>query len=121
MTVKITANFLSSYPIWTNPHTMDIESFKKLDPTIQMSMIIAMYIRNEMDDFHSEHLSDKQMRELNPIIRQATYNILKYLKLASSNESSNEKVVAQDIINFQIQSIPDYWELPSDEATRKDA
>lgn len=57
--------------------------------------------------------SDEQMKELNPIIRQATYDILNYLKLASSDENSNEKIVAQGVINFLIQSIPDYWELPN--------
>lgn len=89
---------------------MDLENFKKLDPTIQMSFIIAMNIRNAMEDFHFKHLSDEQMKELNPIIRQAIYDTLYYLKLTSNDESSGE-IVTQDIINFLIQSIPDYWEL----------
>jgi len=91
---------------------MDTENFQKLDTTVQIALIIVMYIRNDMEDFHCHHLSDKQMKELNPIIRQATYDILKHLRLASSNESSKEKVIAKDIINFQIELIPDYWELP---------
>ncbi len=48
---------------------MDTEDFDKLDSTVQMSMVIAMHIRNEMENFHSEHLSDEQMKKLNPIIR----------------------------------------------------
>jgi len=32
---------------------------------------IAMVIRNAMEDFHCRHLSDEQMAELNPIIRDA--------------------------------------------------
>lgn len=100
---------------------MNSEDFKKLDPTIQMSFIIAMNIRNALEDFHSKHLSDEQMQELNPIIRQATYDILNYLKLASNNESNREKITAQEVINFQIRSIPDYWELPIEKDIPKDA
>lgn len=73
-----------------------------------------MHIRNEMENFHSEHLSDEQMRELNPIIRQATYDILRHLKFASGDEKSDEKIVAQGVINFLIQSVPDYWEFEND-------
>ncbi len=32
---------------------------------------IAMVIRNAMEDFHCQHLTDDQMKELNPIIRNA--------------------------------------------------
>lgn len=38
---------------------------------------IAVYVRYCMEDFHVEHLSDKQMKELNPIIRNAIYTFLK--------------------------------------------
>ena len=55
-----------------------------LDFAVQMSFIVAMNIRNAMEHFHSKHLSDEQMKELNPIIRQAIYDILNYLKLAST-------------------------------------
>lgn len=45
---------------------MDSEDFKKLDPAIQISFIVAMNIRNNMENSHSKHLSDEQMKELNP-------------------------------------------------------
>ena len=32
---------------------------------------ISIVIRNAMEDFHTKHLSDAQMKELNPIIRNA--------------------------------------------------
>ena len=32
---------------------------------------MAMVVRNAMEDFHCEHLTDDQMKELNPIIRNA--------------------------------------------------
>jgi hypothetical protein len=37
---------------------------------------IAIVVRNAMEDFHSKYLSDEQMRELNPIIRNAIYTAL---------------------------------------------
>ncbi len=99
---------------------MNNEKFEKLDSTTQISLLIAMYIRNEMEDFHCEHLSDEQMKELNPIIRQAVYNIMRYIKLAYKKNNDAEKIFANREINFQRQSIPDYWELPTEEAFRKD-
>ncbi len=44
---------------------MDIEDFNKLSSTVQMSLVIAMHIRNEIENFHSECLSDEQMKKLN--------------------------------------------------------
>jgi hypothetical protein len=41
------------------------------DETAGIAMVVAMAVRNEMEDFHHEHLSDEQMAELNPIIRNA--------------------------------------------------
>ena len=86
---------------------MEHQDFLRLDKTTRTSLIIAMYIRNELEDFHSNHLTDSQMKELNPIIRQAVFNILTYLKLAGSAD-----VAALKIIDYQIMLIPDYWELP---------
>ena len=100
---------------------MDSEEFKKLDPTIQMSFILAMNIRNNMENFHFEHLSDEQMNELNPIIRQAIYDILSYFNPTSNDANNCEKIVAQDHINYLIQSIPDYWELPNENIPAKPA
>lgn len=37
---------------------------------------IAAYVRMNIEDFHAEHLSDAQMRELNPLIRNAIYTFL---------------------------------------------
>lgn len=94
---------------------MDTKDFQKLDPTIQISLMLAMSIRNEMEGFQAVHLSDEQMRELNPIIRQAIYNIWRYIDLASQEQNGAKKVYATKVINFQIGLIPDYWELPTEE------
>lgn len=38
--------------------------------------LIAAIVRNQMEDFHNKYLSDAQMKELNPIIRNAIYTAL---------------------------------------------
>ena len=43
---------------------------KKTKESLQTwAKVIAMHVRNEMEGFHCQHLSDAQMKELNPIIR----------------------------------------------------
>jgi len=39
-------------------------------------MTEGMVVRNATEEFHAEHLTDEQMRELNPIIRNAIYTAL---------------------------------------------
>jgi hypothetical protein len=36
--------------------------------------VVALHVRNEMEDFHCKHLSDDQMKELKWIIRKATWS-----------------------------------------------
>lgn len=70
------------------------------------TFFVAMVIRNAMEDFHCEHLSDKQMTELNPIIRNAVYTAL----YASHCSEKSEKW--QKYIEYQRSMIPPYWEEP---------
>ena len=44
-----------------------------------LAKAISIVIRNNMEDFHCKHLSDEQMKELNPIIRNSIYSALKIL------------------------------------------
>jgi len=67
---------------------------------------IAITVRNAMEDFHAENLSDKQMRELNPIIRNAIYTALHAQAHAGDNEG------CRVYIQFQEHLIPEYWEEP---------
>ena len=46
--------------------------------------------------------------------------MLRYLKLAAKEENDNEKLSSKNVINYQIQLIPNYWELPTEDAFRKD-
>ncbi|MCY6491429.1 hypothetical protein [Leptolyngbya sp. GGD] len=65
-----------------------------------------MTVRNEMEDFHCKYLSDAQMRELNPMIRNAIATALYTARNYSEDEASFEWT------NFQLKLIPEYWEEP---------
>lgn len=68
-------------------------------------MYVAMAVRNAMESFHHDHLTDEQMAELNPIIRNAiatAYYALRHM----------EDPRCESFVNFQNRLIPDYWELP---------
>ncbi len=72
----------------------------------EMAMFLAMAVRNAMEDFHHRHLSDEQMKELNPIIRNAIYTGLQALRHYDRSEC------AQSFTDFQKMLIPKYWEQP---------
>ena len=67
---------------------------------------IAVVVRNAMEGFHSKYLSDEQMRELNPIIRNPIYTAL--YTTHYYRESANVKA----FISQQSSMIPTYWEEP---------
>lgn len=83
----------------------------------QMAMLIAMHVRNEMEDFHVAHLTDEQMRELNPIIRNAIYDALTLMKRSNQGESR-----ARRLLGWLSQMVPSYWEAPelSPEVAKKE-
>lgn len=74
--------------------------------TRQTAMYIAIVVRNAMEDFHVQHLSDAQMRELNPLIRNAICTALHALR------STDHSVAARQFVAFQLHMIPNYWEEP---------
>ena len=82
-----------------------------LDKKLQESMkdltkTISIVIRNAMEDFHTKHLSDAQMKELNPIIRNAVYTAL------YAGEYQNQSSRAKQFLDSQMEMIPGYWEEP---------
>jgi hypothetical protein len=79
---------------------------KKLTQLQALAMYVAQVVRNEMEDFHAEHLSDAQMRELNPIIRNAIYTALYAAEQAEQGEARS-----QVWIDFH-KHWPAYWEAP---------
>jgi hypothetical protein len=70
------------------------------------AMFIAAIVRNAMEDFHCKYLSNKQMKELNPIIRNAIATALHILRHSQTNEA------AKKAMEFSFGCIPDYWEEP---------
>jgi hypothetical protein len=66
---------------------------------------IAMVVRNAMEDFHGKHLSDAQMAELNPIIRNAIYTALHAME-------HSDEAGAKGFMDFTKMLIPAYWEPP---------
>ena len=71
-----------------------------------MAKFLALVVRNEMEDFHHNHLSDEQMKELNPIIRNAIYTGLHALRHCRTSRG------AKAFVAFQTRQIPNYWEAP---------
>ena len=70
----------------------------------KLASYIAMVVRNAMEDFHCEHLTDGQMKELNPIIRNA---VCTALHAFNSYEQSD---AAARFVDFNLRMIPTYWE-----------
>ena len=79
----------------------DLEMFLRLN-----AKFIAMVIRNAMEDFHHKYLSDAQMKELNPIIRNAIFTAL-YAK-----ETMTKSARSEEFVKYHFNMIPCYWEQP---------
>ena len=77
-----------------------------VDADQKLANYIAMVIRNAMEDFYCEHLTDDQMKELNPIIRNAIYTGLHALA------HYDRSVAARSFADYQRILIPNYWEEP---------
>ena len=76
------------------------------DPEKLFAMYIALTVRNNMEDFHVKYLTDAQMKELNPLIRDAIYTALH-----SITEAEHNKWIKK-YVDLGYQMIPDYWEPP---------
>lgn len=58
----------------------------------RLAKCIASYVRNGIEDFHVDYLSDEQMRELNPLIRNAVYTFLVDFKGEMNKIASDENI-----------------------------
>lgn len=65
---------------------------------------IASVIRDAMEQFHIDHLTDEEMKKLNPILRNAVYSAL----YAYDNRERSEK--AKRFVEYHLSMIPEYWE-----------
>lgn len=71
-----------------------------------VTKLLAHEVRNRMEDFHVEHLSDKQMAKLNPLVREGIFNAL--FAIANYDRDS----FSRDFVNMHLLSVPEYWETP---------
>jgi hypothetical protein len=83
-----------------------MQILKRSKNSQEMAMFLAMVVRNALEDFHHRYLSDEQMKELNPIIRNAIYTGLQALRHYDRSEG------ARSFTDFQNMLIPKYWEQP---------
>lgn len=58
----------------------------------RLAKAVAYYIRNGIENFHVNYLSDEQMRELNPLIRNAIYTFLVDFKQGINEIASDENI-----------------------------
>lgn len=77
-----------------------------------IAKIVAMEVRNAMEDFHVKHLTDEQMRELNPIVRNAIFSALVLLTHAGdeSDRAKNQNAIAG--VSRLLMMLPKCWEEP---------
>lgn len=61
--------------------------------------VIASYVRENIEDFHCEHLNDAQMKELNPLIRNAIYTALRDIMFRPTRTYAVQKL-----------NLAPYWE-----------
>ena len=84
---------------------MDLNQFSDDDQGRRcFSRCLAIVVRNAMDEFHSKYLSDEQMAELNPIIRNAIYTATYALNHMHRSKKAEQYVM------YHMSMIPDYWE-----------
>jgi hypothetical protein len=77
----------------------------------EWSKVIAMNIRNQMEEFHCKHLNDDQMKELNPIIRKATYEVLRQLYFLKKG-TKKQRLVAVQQVHYLLMLLPKCWDAP---------
>src|SRR5437868_2330616 len=73
--------------------------------------LLAMSVRNEMEDFHREHLTDDQMKELNPLVRKGIFTALRSIFLLMKGKTERHRLLGGVFIVHWLAMIPDYWEV----------
>src|SRR5438105_4942449 len=73
--------------------------------------LIAMNVRNAMENFHCENLTDEQMKILNPIIRKGIYEALRAMRM-SLNGTKDQRLIGYSNVAYWLSMIPECWEDP---------
>jgi hypothetical protein len=85
---------------------MNARDFQLLSPRQQHTLVVAMLVRNALEDFHVAHLSDTQMKELNRLIRYGIYDAVTMIETMAAYPEK------QQFYDWLVDSIPGYWEIP---------
>jgi hypothetical protein len=86
---------------------MDFERrVENVDCLRMQATYVAIVVHKAMADFHLKHLSDEQMKELNPVIRNAIFTALYAEETLCQSERSKE------FVKYHWELIPPYWEEP---------
>jgi hypothetical protein len=70
------------------------------------AMLLAAFVRDGIESFHREHLTDEQMRALNPLIRNSIYTALYAMEHAAEDWRCDQ------LLESKRRAIPAYWESP---------
>ena len=99
---KMYSDALKTSPQGSKMLSDNILTLKKVLATNNnyLAKALAAYVRYNLEDFHSKHLSDEQMRELNPLIRNAIFTMLEDIA-----EERYFKI--SELLRL---NLPDYWE-----------
>jgi hypothetical protein len=95
-----------SFPI------MNPEAMNKLARNDQRAMVIAMHVRNAMEDIHADPeipLTDEVMERLNKTTRRAIWEVLEAMDKHPDADPDALKMLTWTAI-----MVPDYWEPPSE-------
>jgi hypothetical protein len=111
----------------TGRASMNQDTFFTLSPKERICLLTAMHVRNEMEDFHCKNLNDAQMKELNQIIRKAFMEAqviieetsIRGQKIARGEIKPDDFDHPMMMLSFLINAIPDYWEIPYENKTRR--
>lgn len=85
---------------------MQYSQYKKLTFRQQLTIMIAMHVRNSMEDLH-DGLSDAQMKQLNQTIRQAIYDVLGVIDVEANSVREREEAAV-----WLVNRVPPDWEIP---------
>lgn len=80
--------------------------FNSLEGRQQHVLLLAIYVRNALEDFHVDNLTDAQMKVLNQTIRKALYDA--DCLLEPNGPEGDEG------FGWLVSMIPPYWELPGE-------
>jgi hypothetical protein len=78
----------------------------------EWTFLLAMSVRNALEGFHADYLTDAQMAELNPLIRAGIYRALRALYLVTRGRTDQLRGLGLVSVAHFLHLVPSYWEAP---------